>query len=155
MPLVNGYIFLFLNNATIIKSNRMKGISRSLILLFTLLFSACDKSSYDLKDQCFEVKILNEICGNAVVQILDSKLYEYGENDYHLDGVSYDHVFTTRFSCADMSKMSATASSLKGLQINVKATDRHEDDLYCTRCAATIANAPKKFVLLKIATDCK
>jgi hypothetical protein len=118
-------------------------------------FSACDKSSSELQDQCFEVKILNEICGNAVVQILDPKLFDYGENGYQLDGISYNHVFTTRFSCADMSKMSASASSLKGLQIKVKATDRHEDDPYCTRCAATISNAPHKFVLLKIAADCK
>lgn len=133
----------------------MKLTSLCLIILFTLTFSACDKSSGDLKDQCLEVKILNEICGNAVVQILDPKLYEYGENGYELDGVVYDHVFATRFSCTDMSKMNATSSSLKGLQVKVKVTERHEDDAYCTRCAATIANAPQKFALLKIATDCK
>lgn len=155
MPLVDGYMFLFRNNAILIKGNRMKLTQLSLILLLPLIFSACGKSSSELQDQCFEVKILNEICGTAVVQILDPKLFEYGENSYQLDGVSYDHVFTTRFSCADMSEMSATASSLKGLQIKVKATDRHEDDAYCTRCAATIANAPQKFALLKIASDCK
>ena len=155
MPLVNGYMFLFLNNAILIKNNRVKLTYISLILLLSLGFSACDKSSSELQDQCFEVKILNEICGNAVVQILDPKLFDYGENGYQLDGISYNHVFTTRFSCADMSKMSASASSLKGLQIKVKATDRHVDDPYCTRCAATISNAPHKFVLLKIAADCK
>ena len=127
----------------------------NLLLLLSLVFSACDKSSSDLKDQCVDVKILNEICGNAVVQILDPKLYEYGENGYELDGVIYDHVFATRFSCTDMSKMNAISSSLKGLQVKVKVTDRHEDDAYCTRCAATIANAPQKFTLLKVVTDCK
>lgn len=148
-------MFLFLNNAAPIKSNRMKLTYISLMLLLLLAFVACDKSSSELKDQCLEVKILDEICGNAVVQILDPKLYEYGDNGYQLDGVTYDHVFATRFSCADMSKMYSNSSSLKGLQIKVKATDRHEDDAYCTRCAATIANAPQKFALLKIATDCK
>lgn len=145
----------FLSNAVQTKNNRMKLTFINLLLLLSLVFSACDKSSSDLKDQCVEVKILNEICGNAVVQILDPKLYDYGENGYQLDGVTYDHVFSTRFSCSDLSKMYANASSLKGLQINVQATDRHEDDAYCTRCAATIADAPQKFTLLKIASGCK
>ncbi len=133
----------------------MKLTYASLILLFSLIFSACDKSSGELQDQCFEVKILTEICGNAVVQILDPKLYAYGENGYQLQGVTYDHVFTTIFSCADMSKMFATTSSLKGLRIKVRATERHEDEAYCIRCAAAIANAPQKFTLLKLTTDCK
>ena len=77
MPLVNGYMFLFLNNAILIKNNRVKLTYISLILLLSLGFSACDKSSSELQDQCFEVKILNEICGNAVVQILDPKLFDY------------------------------------------------------------------------------
>jgi len=147
-------MFLFLNNVVQIKNNRMKLTSIALLfLLFSI--SSCDKSSSELKDECLEVKILYEICGNAVVQILDPKLYEYGENGYKLDGVTYDHVFATRFSCADMSKLYASSSSLKGLQVKVKATERHEDDPYCTRCAATIANAPQKFVLLKVVNDCK
>lgn len=130
---------------------------RSITLLLVLSFAlfSCDKSSDVLKDECLEVKILDEICGNAVVQILDPKLYDYGENGYKSDGVTYDHVFATRFSCADMSKLYATSSSLKGLQVKVKATERHEDDAYCTRCAATIANAPQKFVLLKVVNDCQ
>ena len=129
--------------------------SITLLLLLSLGLWSCDKSSDELKDECLEVKILDEICGNAVVQILDQNLYEYGENGYQLDGVTYNHVFATRFSCADMSKMYAGSTSLKGLKIKVKATERHEDDPYCTRCAATIANAPQKFVLLKVVTDCK
>ena len=52
----------------------------TLLLLVSLGLWSCDKSSDELKDECLEVKILNEICGNAVVQILGPKLYEYGEN---------------------------------------------------------------------------
>jgi hypothetical protein len=133
----------------------MKLRSVTLLLLLASALLSCDKSSDELKDQCFEVKILNEICGNAVVQILDQELYTHGENGYKFDDSNYDHVISTRFSCADMSKLYASSSSLKGLRIKVKVTDRHEDDAYCTRCAATIANAPQKFVLLKVTNDCK
>lgn len=106
----------------------MKLNSITLLLLLSFSLWSCDKSSDELKDECLEVKILDEICGNAVVQILDPKLYEYGENGYQLDGVTYDHVFATRLSCADMSKLYATSSSLKGVQVKVKATETHEDD---------------------------
>lgn len=133
----------------------MKLASIALLLLLTFTISSCDKSSDELKDQCFEVKILNEICGNAVVQILDEDLYQYGENGYQLDGVTYDHVFATTFSCTDLSKINTFAASLRGLHLQVKVTERHEDDPYCTRCAATIANAPQKFVLLSVVNDCK
>jgi hypothetical protein len=133
----------------------MKHLSITLLLLAAVFFIACDKSTNEIKDQCFEVKILNEICGNAVVQIVDEKFYEFGENGYQLDGVTYDHVFTTTFSCADLTKINTLASSLRGLQLKVKLTDKHEDDPYCTRCAATIANAPQKFALLKMTNDCK
>ena len=155
MPPANGCIFLLLKNAVQIQTNIMKLNSITLLLLLSFSLWSCDKSSDELKDECLEVKILDEICGNAVVQILDPKLYEYGENGYQLDGVTYDHVFATRFSCADMSKLYATSSSLKGVQVKVKATETHEDDPNCTRCAATIANAPQKFVLLKVVADCK
>lgn len=148
-------MFLFLHNAIRIKNKVMKLRSVTLLLLLASALLSCDKSSDELKDQCFEVKILNEICGNAVVQILDQELYTHGENGYKLDDSNYDHVISTRFSCADMSKLYASSSSLKGLRIKVKVTDRHEDDAYCTRCAATIANAPQKFVLLKVTNDCK
>ncbi|MBL0882605.1 MAG: hypothetical protein IBJ16_04525 [Chitinophagaceae bacterium] len=133
----------------------MKLRSVTLLLLLSAAYISCDKSSHDLKDACFEVKILNEICGNAVVQILDQKLYQYGEKGYKLNGITYDHVFTTTFSCTDMSKLYASSSSLEGLKIKVKATEKHDDDPYCIKCAATIANAPQKFVLLKVVTDCK
>ncbi len=133
----------------------MKLRSIILLLLLSLSLWSCDKSSDELKDECIEVEILNEICGNAVVQILDKDFYQYGENGYKLDEVTYDHVFSTTFSCADMSKLYATSSSLKGLRVKVKATEKHEDDPYCTRCAATIANAPQKFVLLKVVNDCQ
>lgn len=118
-------------------------------------FSACEKNPKDLTNKCFTIKILDEICGNAVVQIVNEEFYALGVNGYQSGGVTYNHVFTTIFSCADLSKMSSSATSLRGLQLKVKITDKHEDDPYCTRCAATIANAPQKLLLLKVSNDCK
>lgn len=122
---------------------------------FTVLFSGCEKTEEELFNQCFKVKILNEVCGTAVVQILDADYYQYGVNGYQLDGVTYDHVFSTELSCADLTKFQTFAASLRGLVVDVKMLKQMEYDPTCIRCAAVVPNAPAKWIPLKFSENCK
>lgn len=123
------------------------------VLSFLLAGSGCDKSTAELENKTFQVKIINEICGNAVVQIQDSALYQYGVNGYVKADSTYDHVFATRFSCADMEKMQTLTADKSGLVVKVKLIKEAPQEPACIRCAATLANPPAVFHLTAFTTD--
>lgn len=124
------------------------------ILSFLLAGSSgCDKSTAELEKATFHVKVIDEICGNAVVQIQDSTLYQYGVNGYVKADSTYDHVFTTRFSCADMAKLQTFTADKSGIVIKVKLIKDAPQEQACIRCAATLANPPAIFHLIAFTTD--
>lgn len=133
----------------------MKKIVLSALTSMVLILSGCEKTEEELLQQCFKVKILDEICGTAVVQIQDEAYFTYGVNGYQLDGVTYNHVFSTELSCADLTKFKTLAASLRGLVVDVKMLKQMEYDPACTRCAAIVPNAPPKWIPIKFADDCK
>lgn len=124
------------------------------IAIAGLLFSGCEKTEEELLQQCFTIKILDEVCGTAVVQIQDEAYYQYGVNGYELHGLVYDHVFSTEFSCADLAKFKTLAPSLRGLVINVNMLKQMEYEPGCGRCAAIVPNAPATWIPLKFAENC-
>ncbi|HCL05251.1 MAG TPA: hypothetical protein DHW64_04480 [Chitinophagaceae bacterium] len=132
----------------------MKKIILSALTCLTLILSGCDKTEEELLQQCFKVKILDEVCGTAVVQIQDEAYFKYGVNGYQLDGVTYDHVFSTELSCADLTKFQTLAASLRGLVVDVKMLKQMEYDPACTRCAAIVPNAPAKWIPIKFSENC-
>ena len=118
-----------------------------------LFFSACEKNNTDLASKCFNIKILDELCGTAVVQILDSAYFEYGVNGYVLNGVTYDHVFTTSFSCQELGKYQTFAAGYHGLALKVQLTTSPTPS-NCVRCAAVVPNAPNRYQHVKVAENC-
>lgn len=132
----------------------MKKIIVSALTCVTLILTGCEKTEEELLQQCFKVKILDEVCGTAVMQIQDEAYYKYGVNGYQLDGVTYDHVFSTELSCADLSKFQTLAPSLRGLVVNIKILKQKEYDPACVRCAAIVPNAPAKWIPVKFSEKC-
>lgn len=132
----------------------MKKIILSTLTCLSLVFSGCEKKDEELLAHCFKVKILDEVCGSAVVQIQDEDYYKFGVNGYQLDGVIYDHVFSTELSCADLSRFHTLASSLRGLVVDVKMLKQMEYDPACGRCAAIVPNAPAKWIPIKFSDNC-
>ncbi len=128
-------------------------MKKNLILIsITLLLSMphCKKDSNDLDlGGTFPVKVLDEICGTAVMQILDSNYYALGTNGYVQNGITYDHVFATDLSCSDMKELMTYAASLKGMELKVQLTQYRPDNT-CVKCAATIPNAPANWLLINI-----
>lgn len=121
-------------------------------ILFVLLAgSGCAKSA--VAEKIFRVKIINEVCSNAVVQIQDPALYQYGVNGYVTADSTYDHVFTTRFSCADMAKMQTLTPNKKGLVIRIRLIETQIIEPACSTCAATVPGAPAAFQWIALTED--
>lgn len=104
--------------------------------------------------KCFRVKILDEFCGTAVMQILDEDYFKFGVNGYQLGNSSYEHVFTTELSCTDMRAINTLAPSLKGLTLHVKMLKQPQYDPACTRCAGVVPNAPDKWIPVQFSEPC-
>jgi len=78
------------------------------------------------------------------VQLVDTQSKEYAENNFDFDGVKYDNVFFTTFSCADKVKMQTPTNDLTGLVITVKILKTPKEDPNCGRCLATVNSRPVK-----------
>jgi len=129
----------------------MKNKCWVVMLLLLLATGGCTKS--EITEKVFRVKIIDEICSNAVVQIQDPALYQYGVNGYVNAGTMYDHVFTTRFSCADMAKMQTLTADKKGLVIKIRLIENQISEPACSTCAATVPGAPSAFQWVALTED--
>lgn len=116
-----------------------------------LAASSCSKS--EISEKVFRVKIIDEVCTNAVVQIQDPALYQYGVNGYVNADSTYDHVFTTRFSCADMAKMQTYTADKKGLMVKIRLIEQQISEPGCSTCAATVPGAPAAFRWVALTED--
>ncbi len=131
-------------------------MKRTMVILFCLVLAVgtgCQKTNTELPDQSFRIKIIDEICGSAVVQIQDTAFYEYGVNGYVKADSTYDHVFTTRFSCSDMAKMQTLTADRSGLVVRVKLIKEAQPEPDCVTCAAVVPNAPNRFHLVAFTVD--
>ena len=121
------------------------------MLVCSLIASSCSKS--EISEKVFRVKIIDEVCSNAVVQIQDPALYQYGVNGFVSRDTTYDHVFTTRFSCADMAKMQTLTADKKGLVIKIRLIENMISEPACSTCAATVPGAPFAFQWVVLTED--
>lgn len=121
------------------------------MLSFLLAAGGCTKSG--TAEKGFRVKIIDEVCSNAVVQIQEPALYQYGVNGYVNADSTYDHVFTTRFSCADMAKMQTLTPNKKGLVIRIRLIETQISEPACSTCAATVPGAPAAFQWVALTED--
>lgn len=123
----------------------------SFIALFILGLSqlSCAKKD-DLNTATFQVKIIKEICNDAIVQIIDTNYKQYAENGFVFEGKIYDHVFFTRFSCEDRTKMQTLASDLTGIVITVKLLQNPKEDPNCGSCRATVSSRPNKSNFIEV-----
>ena len=63
------------------------------ILAFSFLQISCNKAD-DLNTTTFRVKIIKEICNDAIVQLVDSTSNANAEDGFVFEGRTYDNVFS-------------------------------------------------------------
>ncbi|WP_026763003.1 hypothetical protein [Sediminibacterium salmoneum] len=113
------------------------------IIAFSFLQLSCTKND-NLTNTTFRVKIIKEVCNDAIVQLVDKQSSEIAENGFAFEGKTYNNVFFTTFSCADRNKMQTLTSDLTGLVITVKLLSAPKDEPNCGRCRATVGSRPGK-----------
>ncbi|MEO0066280.1 MAG: hypothetical protein RI983_1606 [Bacteroidota bacterium] len=119
------------------------------LIAFCFFQLSCTKND-NLTNTAFRVKIIKEVCNDAIVQLVDKQSTVYAENDFSFEGKYYDNVFFTTFRCADKAKIQTLTSDLSGLVITVKLLNAAMDDPNCGRCLATVNNRPGKFNLIEV-----
>lgn len=126
----------------------MRTIFISLVIL-GILQVACNKKD-DLATATFRVKIIKEVCNDAIVQLIDTSYKQYAENGFAFERQNYNHVFFTRFSCADRTKMQTLTSDLTGLVITIKLLNQAKSEPDCGTCAATVSSRPNKSQFIEV-----
>jgi len=119
------------------------------LVVIGILQMACNQKD-DLTTATFRVKIIKEVCNDAIVQLTDSSYKQYAENGFVFEGKIYDQVFFTRFSCEDRSKMQTLTSDLTGLVITVKLLSQAKSEPNCGTCAATVSSRPSKSQIIEV-----
>lgn len=119
------------------------------LIAFCFFQLSCTKNDH-LTNTSFRVKIIKEICNDAIVQLEDKQSTIYAENGFSFEGKTYDNVFFTTFSCADKAKMQTLTSDLTGLVITVKLLSAPKEDPNCGRCRATVSSRPGKSNFIEV-----
>ena len=119
------------------------------LCILGLLQLSCTKKD-DLTTATFQVKIIKEVCNDAIVQLIDTSYKQYTENGFAFEGKTYDHVFFTRFSCVDRTKMQTLTSDLTGLVVTVKLLNQAKSEPNCGTCAATVSSRPSKSQIIEV-----
>ena len=119
------------------------------ILAFSFLQISCNKED-DLTTTTFRVKIIKEICNDAIVQLVDSTSKANAEDGFVFEGRTFDNVFFTTFSCADKAKMQTLTSDLTGLVITVKLLQAPKEDPNWGSCRATVSSRPNKSNFIEV-----
>jgi len=128
-----------------------------LLMSFCLiLFAACEKTEATNPEGCVQVRILDQVCNSAVLQITDPAYYNLGVNGYQKDGITYDHVFTTIFSCQALSNNNMRPNmGVADKPFYVQILEQPEaGDPNCGSCAAIVSNAPNKLIHVKFSEKC-
>jgi hypothetical protein len=110
---------------------------------------ACNQKD-DLTTATFRVKIIKEVCNDAILQLTDTSYKQYAENAFLFEGKLYDQVFFTRFSCEDRTKMQTLTSDLTGLVITIKLVNQTKSEPNCVTCAATLSSRPSKSQFIEV-----
>lgn len=120
-------------------------MKKILILFFALgLFSCEDKDENSLSESCVKVKLINQLCGQATLQILDAQYFRYGQTWEDENGVQLANVFSTLLPCG------FDAPSI-GDEFQIRFVDAYTDE--CARCKALL-NGPEKFNYIAVEGIC-
>lgn len=113
-------------------------------MVLLIQIQSCEKSSATPESSCFRAKLIGQICGEAIFQILDPAFYDLGEKGWINLDKNYDNEFHSFLTCTDMTYLGQIAApSVVGLEVSLELMKENTDS-NCAVCKATFANAPKK-----------
>lgn len=119
---------------------------KKILIIFVALglFSCEDRNGSSSGESCVKVKLVNQLCGQATLQILDAQYFSYGQTWENENGVQLDNVFSTLLPCG------FDAPSI-GDEFRIRFVDTYVDE--CARCKALLYG-PEKFNYIAVEGNC-
>ena len=80
-------------------------MKKLLILICTasiVTLQSCDDGLTEPLAHCTEVKVITELCNQAVIQVINPESIQVELGSIEIDGVNYNNVFKTFFHCEQM-----------------------------------------------------
>ncbi len=71
--------------------------------LLSLGLWSCSETNYPVYPDCIEARVIDNVCGQAVIEILSSPYHHLGEDNFLAsDGNTYNNVFSTTLDCEEI-----------------------------------------------------
>ncbi|NVJ47735.1 MAG: hypothetical protein HWE07_11430 [Cytophagia bacterium] len=122
----------------------MKKLFFILSIISVTVISSCDDNSFD---GCVQVKMINQLCGTAIYQIVGGDVPDGVANSWtDNNGVTYENVFTTTISPCDVRPENGDIFYVKIVE--------EQQPSNCAQCLALLADAPEQRLFTVISDDC-
>lgn len=123
----------------------MKKIFLLLTIVAATAMSSCDNESFD---GCVQVKLINELCGTAILQVVGGDVPEGIANSWtDNEGNTYQNVFTTFLDpCLNY------PTNTDSFFVKIVA-ERVPSD--CIVCMALLADAPEEYFHTVVSNECE
>lgn len=123
----------------------MKKIFFLLIVLTTAAVSSCKNKSVD---GCVQVKLINQLCGNAILQVVGGDVPKGIANSWtDNQGNTYKNVFSTFLDPCD-------TYPANGDTFYIRVIDERKVS-NCAVCLALLADAPEEYLHTTISSECE
>lgn len=117
--------------------------------LLSVSLWSCDEENLPLDRACIEARVITEICGQAVIQVISPDIDGLGEDNWtDGQGNTYDNVFSTQFSCEDMDNIPEDGSTFY-LEVVEELAPQN-----CLVCLAIPAHMPETRLNIRVANNC-
>jgi hypothetical protein len=134
-----------------IKGLKFKHAMKKLFLFLMIGLSVWSCEEEDLPaNNCIQVKLIMEVCGNAILQVVDPAYYDIAEDSWQKsNGDILTHVFSTNLACQP------TPYPADGSVFNIKVESQMPQTFAaCGVCQALLPESPETFHWVSIQTDC-
>jgi hypothetical protein len=133
-----------------IKGLKFKHAMKKLFLFLMIGLSVWSCEEEDLPaNNCIQVKLIMEVCGNAILQVVDPAYYDIAEDSWQKsNGDVLTHVFSTNLACQP------TPYPTDGSIFFIKLESQMPQTFCLINCQALLAESPETFHWVSIQTDC-
>lgn len=118
-----------------------------LFLMIGLTVWSCEERDLP-PNNCIQVKLVEELCGQAILQVMDPAYYGLAEDNWeNSNGDVLTHVFSTNLACQQI----PTDGSVFYLKLE---SEMPQTLASCIVCKALLAHTPSTFHYVSIQTNC-
>lgn len=117
--------------------------------LLSLGLWSCSETNYPVYPDCIEARVIDNVCGQAVIEILSSPYHHLGEDNFLAsDGNTYNNVFSTTLDCEEIELIPQ-----RGGTFYFKLTE-DQGPQNCISCLALPSRMPEVWLEMEIVEDC-